>query len=151
MGRDHQGAKPREQGEQSAMAESTADNANVSPTLLRIQAYSAWIDDILIKTGYFSGVLFAIAAFFIAFDVLARNWGRHHRHSYGSGANQSAGGHQSLRDTRHPQNRDGRGGGRTWNDHGSMARRAAVYARPGHRHCVTGDFSEPGPVVAELG
>ena len=57
------------------MAESTADNANVSPTLLRIQAYSAWMDAILIKTGYFSGALFAVAAFFITFDVLARNWG----------------------------------------------------------------------------
>lgn len=65
------------------MDESTATNAdpggdaaaNLSPTLQRIQVYSDWLDAILIRTGYISGSLFALAAFFIIYDVLARKWG----------------------------------------------------------------------------
>lgn len=57
------------------MDESTASHATLSPTLRRIQVYSAWLDAILIKTGYISGSLFAFTAFFITYDVLARNWG----------------------------------------------------------------------------
>jgi TRAP-type C4-dicarboxylate transport system permease small subunit len=57
------------------MQANTAGNTNLSPTLQRIQRYSAWLDAILIKTGYFSGALFAFTAFFITYDVIARNWG----------------------------------------------------------------------------
>lgn len=65
------------------MDESTATNAQpggdaaaaLSPTLRRIQVYSTWLDAILIKTGYISGGLFALTAFFITYDVLARKWG----------------------------------------------------------------------------
>lgn len=65
------------------MDESTTSNAepggdasaNLSPTLQRIQVYSNWLDAILIRTGYISGGLFALTAFFITYDVLARKWG----------------------------------------------------------------------------
>ncbi len=56
------------------MDESDA-TANLSPTLQRIQVYSGWLDAILIRTGYLSGALFALTAFFITYDVLARKWG----------------------------------------------------------------------------
>ncbi len=57
------------------MDESTATNANLSPTLQRIRVYSDWLDAVLIRTAYFSGGLFALTAFFITYDVLARKWG----------------------------------------------------------------------------
>ncbi len=45
------------------------------PLLRRIQVYSDGLDAILIRTGYLSGALFALTAFFITYDVLARKWG----------------------------------------------------------------------------
>jgi TRAP-type C4-dicarboxylate transport system permease small subunit len=57
------------------MDETTASKTNLSPTLQRIQRYAAWLDAILLKTGYLSGALFAFTAFFITYDVIARNWG----------------------------------------------------------------------------
>ena len=65
------------------MDESTAANAEPGgtalvqeiPTLRRIRVYSDWLDAILIRTGYLSGSLFALTAFFITYDVLARKWG----------------------------------------------------------------------------
>lgn len=57
------------------MDERTTHNANLAPILQRIQVYSDWLDAILIRTGYISGALFALTAFFITYDVLARNWG----------------------------------------------------------------------------
>lgn len=56
------------------MDESTPD-ATLSPTLRRIQMYSDWLDAILTRTAYLSGGLFALTAFFITYDVLARKWG----------------------------------------------------------------------------
>ena len=65
------------------MDDRTADNADAGgdavdtpvPTLQRIQFYSDWLDALLIRTGYISGALFALTAFFITYDVLARKWG----------------------------------------------------------------------------
>lgn len=65
------------------MDESTAANAehsgealgNHSPLLQRIQVYRERLDRFLIQTGYVSGAFFALTAFFITYDVLARKWG----------------------------------------------------------------------------
>jgi TRAP-type C4-dicarboxylate transport system permease small subunit len=65
------------------MDESTAANAehsgetlvHHSSLLQRIQAYRERLDRFLIQTGYLSGAFFALTAFFITYDVLARKWG----------------------------------------------------------------------------
>jgi TRAP-type C4-dicarboxylate transport system permease small subunit len=65
------------------MDESTAANAEHSrealvhhaPLLQRIQAYRERLDRFLIQTAYLSGAFFALTAFFITYDVLARKWG----------------------------------------------------------------------------
>ncbi len=40
-----------------------------------IQGYKARLDTVLTGVGYFSGGMFALLAFFITYDVLARKWG----------------------------------------------------------------------------
>jgi TRAP-type C4-dicarboxylate transport system permease small subunit len=65
------------------MDESTAANAEYGgealgsrlPLLQRIQAYRQRLDRFLIQTAYLSGAFFALIAFFITYDVLARKWG----------------------------------------------------------------------------
>jgi TRAP-type C4-dicarboxylate transport system permease small subunit len=46
-----------------------------SELLQRIQVYLDRLDSLLIKTGYLSGFSFAVTAFFITYDVIARKWG----------------------------------------------------------------------------
>jgi TRAP-type C4-dicarboxylate transport system permease small subunit len=68
---------------EKGMDESTAANGehggealvSPSPLLQRIQAYREWLDRFLIQTAYLSGAFFALTAFFITYDVLARKWG----------------------------------------------------------------------------
>ena len=41
----------------------------------RLQTIKRAVDWLFLVTGYFAGILFAILAFFITYDVLARKWG----------------------------------------------------------------------------
>ena len=59
------------------MDEHTITHEEQSPSerLQCIQVYLDRLDSFLIKTGYLSGFLFAVTAFFITYDVIARKWG----------------------------------------------------------------------------
>lgn len=65
------------------MDESTAANAahgsearaSRSKLLQSIEVYKQRLDTLLTGTAYLSGGLFALSAFFITYDVLARKWG----------------------------------------------------------------------------
>ncbi len=59
------------------MDEPTAANANggESVWLQSVEAYRKILDQFLTWTAYISGGLFALTAFFITYDVLARKWG----------------------------------------------------------------------------
>lgn len=53
----------------------TREEQGPSELLQHIQVYLDRLDSLLIKTGYLSGFLFAVTAFFITYDVIARKWG----------------------------------------------------------------------------
>ncbi|HEY7711594.1 MAG TPA: TRAP transporter small permease [Candidatus Entotheonella sp.] len=53
----------------------THEEQSPAERLQRIQVYLDRLDSLLIKTGYLSGCLFAVTAFFITYDVIARKWG----------------------------------------------------------------------------